>query len=186
MNVPQEGARMPNDPMQLLLGEHEVISRAKEVIDAMDQVWTSSEDAYQEALREVISFFVKYGDGFHHQKEEMALFPVLRNHPDFYAQDMLEELQDHHQTFRDHIAKMQLALTEKKYEVAQSRLRVYFNELLDHIAVENDELFVMAGSLLSETELERMYFRFKDIDRELGEDLKKKLEETLTRVKALL
>ena len=50
---------------------------------------------------------------------------------------------------------------------------------MDHIAVENDELFVLAESLMDEDELETIFFKFKDIDMELGEDGKVKLEESL-------
>jgi hemerythrin-like domain-containing protein len=170
---------MANDPMQLLLAEHEIISKTGEVITAMDRRWETSPEAYERALRDLISFFVTYSDGFHHRKEEIILFPALRNHPDFYTPDILDELEDHHLTFRDHVAQLEAAVADKRYDAAQARLQRYFHELLDHIAVENDELFVMAGSLLSESELERIYFQFQDVDRELGEERKTELEQLL-------
>ncbi len=177
---------MDNDPVNLLLAEHEIIAGAKDVIAAMDQLWTKSADTYERAFREIVSFFVSYSDGFHHRKEEDVLFPALRNHPDFYSNEILDELEDHHQTFREHIGQMQLALEEKNYERAHARLKRYFDELLDHIAVENDELFVMAESLLGDAELERMYFRFKDVDLEIGDDRKKDLERRLAEIRARL
>ena len=54
-----------------------------------------------------------------------------------------------------------------------------FQDLLDHIAAENDELFVLAETLMSEDELETIYFKFKDIDMELGEVNKIELEESI-------
>jgi hemerythrin-like domain-containing protein len=176
---------MANDPMQLLLGEHEIISKAGEVITAMDGRWETRPDAYEAALRDLISFFVSYSDGFHHRKEEIILFPALRKHPDFYTPDILDELEDHHQTFRDHVGQLEAAIAEQRYEAAQARLQRYFKELLDHIAMENDELFVMAGSVLSESELERMYFQFQDVDRELGEERKTELEQRLAGIRML-
>jgi hemerythrin-like domain-containing protein len=161
-----------NDPMTVLRAEHEVITAAGGVIGAMDTASAS----YDDVLRRLISFFVSYSDGFHHRKEEVALFPALRSHPEFYLHGLLDELEEHHQTFRDRIARMQSALSEKNYDGAQSELSLYFNELLDHIAVENDELFVMAESLFSDAELERLYFAFQDVDHELGNERKKELE----------
>jgi hemerythrin-like domain-containing protein len=177
---------MQNDPVAMLLAEHEIISGAKDVIAGMDQLWARNADAYTRAFREILSFFVSYSDGFHHQKEESVLFPALRSHPDFDASDIVDELEDHHQAFREHVAQMQLALEEKNYAQAHARLNRYFDELLDHIAVEDDELFVMAGSILGDAELERVYFQFKDVDRELGEDRKQELEQRLDGIRALL
>lgn len=177
---------MPNDPMKLLMGEHEVIAEVREVVAGMDRLWTRSEERYEEIFRRLIAFFTGYSDGFHHQKEEIELFPALRNHPDFYPAELVGELEEHHQAFRDHIAAMRAALDSRSYEEAQSRLDRYLNELLDHIAVENDELFVMAGSLFSDAELERIFFRFQDIDRELGDGVKRDFEASVAEMKAML
>jgi hemerythrin-like domain-containing protein len=76
---------MQNDPMAMLLAEHEIISGANDVIAALDDLWTKNADAYERAFREIISFFVSYSDGSHHRKEEVVLFPALRSHPDFHA-----------------------------------------------------------------------------------------------------
>ncbi|HEY0590513.1 MAG TPA: hemerythrin domain-containing protein [Thermoanaerobaculia bacterium] len=177
---------MQNDPLNLLLTEHEIIAGAKNVIAAMDRLWTRNPETYERALGELLAFFAAYSDGYHHRKEEIVLFPELRSHPGFYAHDILDELEEHHQTFRDHVAQMRRAIDEKNYDGAHARLTRYVGELLDHIAVENDELFVMAGSLLSPAELERVYFRFKDVDRELGDDRKNDLERRLTEITSLL
>ena len=61
----------------------------------------------------------------------------------------------------------------------QELLTGYINDLLDHIAVENDELFIMAESLFNEDELERMYFLFQDIDMELGQVRKQELVDSI-------
>ncbi len=177
---------MENDPVNMLMAEHEVIAGAKDVIGAMDQLWSKDPAGYERALAELLAFFAAYSDGYHHRKEELVLFPALRNHPDFYAHDVVDELEEHHQTFRDHIAQMRRALEQSDYEGAHARLTRYADELLDHIAVENDELFVMAGSILGDAELERAYFRFRDVDRELGDERKKELERRLEEMRARL
>ena len=175
---------MPNDPMELLRDEHDVIRTAQEVIDGMDRLWTKDEERYEEIFRGLLAFFAGYSDGFHHRKEELELFPALKSHPDFYPAGLVDELEEHHRMFRDHVARMQAALLERNYEAGQARLGRYFDELLDHMAVENDELFVMAESLFKEAELERMFFRFQDIDREKGD--KNELEAGMAKLKAML
>ena len=52
-------------------------------------------------------------------------------------------------------------------------------DLRDHIAAENEELFVLAENLLDDSEKEKMFFLFKDIDMEAGENHLKKLAEIL-------
>ena len=52
--------------------------------------------------------------------------------------------------------------------------------MLDHIGAENDELFSLAENLMGEDDLETIYFKFKDIDMELGEDRKRELEESIS------
>jgi hemerythrin-like domain-containing protein len=74
------------------------------------------------------------------------------------------------------VAAVRRARDEKKYAVAQAALRRYFNALLDHIAVENDELLPMTESIFGPGDLEKIYFRFKDIDNELGADVKRAIE----------
>lgn len=67
-------------------------------------------------------------------------------------------------------------MVRENFPESYESLRHYNNDLLDHIAAENDELFVLAQSLLSESELEKIYFHFKDVDMQLGEDRKIKFE----------
>jgi len=51
--------------------------------------------------------------------------------------------------------------------------------LLDHIAAENEELFVLAENLMDEHQLETIYFKFVDVDMELGESRKKDFEKLI-------
>jgi hemerythrin-like domain-containing protein len=175
-----------NNPMSLLMAEHKVIMGAKEVIEAMNDSWATSGEVYEQVFLQLINFFRKYSDGFHHRKEEDQLFTELRNHPEFMLQSLIDELEEHHESFREQVSKMEQSLTQKNYTLAQSQLSAYFNDLLDHISVEDEELFVMSESLFDENVLERMYFRFKDIDQSLGESSKQELEDSIAKMKALL
>ena len=72
------------------------------------------------------------------------------------------------------------------YEESNILLTEYTEKLLDHIAVEDDELFQMAETLLDDNELEKMYYDFQDIDRELGFDIKIEFEKLKEKLESVL
>jgi hemerythrin-like domain-containing protein len=162
---------MQNNPITTMLDEHSLISSSEEIIQTLKNKWTSDPENYQETVLDLLVFFREYADGVHHRKEEEVLFPAIRNHPDFVLQDIIDELESHHADFREYAALIKDFVNEKDYEMSYKILCKYVDELLDHIAIENDELFVMAENLMDEGQLEEIYFNFKDIDMEVGEDV---------------
>lgn len=164
-----------HNPVQVLMDEHEIISSVNEIIDGLDKLWETEKDSYTQKVTSLLKFFSEYSDKFHHQKEEKILFKELRDNPDFLLDEILEELEGHHEDFRDTVQQISGALDNEAFDEVQQLLQNYMSDLLDHIAVENDELFIMAETLFSEDELERMYFLFEDLDRELGQQNKEQL-----------
>jgi len=170
---------MKNNPIQTMIDEHEIISKTEEIISGLNRSWEHNSEKYIIASNILIEFFRDYADGVHHRKEEEILFPAICNHPDFKLTDIIEELEMHHEDFREYTIDIEKALSEKDFEISYKELKKYSQELLDHIAVENDELFVLAETLLGDEDLETIYFKFKDIDMELGYDRKNILEQLL-------
>lgn len=175
-----------NNPIQVMLDEHDIISSAEQIVKLLDRYWEKSESKYVNQVHSLIIFFREYADKYHHFKEEQILFPELEKLDDFAVNSIVSELIEHHEMFREHTTSIEEFLDDKQYESAQKLLFTYMDELLDHIAAENDEVFVMAESLFSENELESMYFKFKDIDMELGESNKEKLCEKLNSIEMVL
>ncbi|OIP00442.1 MAG: hypothetical protein AUJ98_07815 [Bacteroidetes bacterium CG2_30_33_31] len=173
---------MRNSPIQLLLDEHTIISSLEDVIKSIKNNWKNDTDKYKKDVSNILIFLREYSDHFHHFKEDKVLFPEIKNHPDFIYQEIVEGLEQHHELFRENHAKTTKALAENKYEEVQKILESNMNDLLDHIAVENDELFMMAETLFKENELERIYFKFKDIDMELGIDNKNNLANSIKKI----
>jgi len=124
----------------------------------------------------LVVFFREYADAYHHRKEEDVLFPAIKDHPDFVLQEIIDEFEQHHEDFREYTSDVMEALEESDFEGAYKEINTYLEELLDHIGAENDELFVLAETLMDEEDLETIFFKFKDIDMELGEERKKELE----------
>lgn len=168
-----------HDPIQVLISEHDIISTAEGVVQSLQNTWETNADEYAENLRRLIVFFREYSDRFHHYKEEEVLFKKLRDNPDFLLKDIISELEGHHEMFRETVAEIEEAAQNKDWPKTQKLLKGYMNDLLDHIAVENDELFNMAEAVFSDDELERIFFLFEDIDRDLGLERKQALVEEL-------
>ncbi|MDI1353611.1 MAG: hemerythrin domain-containing protein [bacterium] len=165
-----------NDPSQLLKNEHKIIVQTESIILAMDGLWEKDAEKYAGMVKQLLHFFREYSDRYHHFKEESILFQEMRNHPDFMLSEIIDELEDHHVAFREYAREIAERLEEKEFKKSQLLIEKYIHQLLDHIAVEDDEFFIMADTLFSDVELEKLYFRFKDVDRALGEEAKKELE----------
>ncbi len=164
------------DPIELLTEEHILISSACEIADRIAKLIGKKDSEYENAARQLISFFREYGDAFHHFKEEKILFPEMNKKNELLADGIVKEMMDNHEEFRDMLRGIESFLNKKDYLRAQQQLHIYKEVLLDHIAVENDEVFQVAESLFTPAEYEKMFFQFADCDAEIGKEKKKKLE----------
>ena len=166
---------MNHNPVNVLLHEHDIIvSLLNKVNDLGKHI--NNKEYYVEQMNNVLSFLKNYSDGYHHKKEEEILFPALQDHPDFHLSAMIDELNEHHESFREYTRDIEECIGEGNLEKAQTILEKYTSDLSDHIAIENDELFVLAENLFTEDELEKMYFHFQDSDMELGTSEKEEME----------
>ena len=173
---------MKSNPIQVLLDEHEIIAQVEEIVPMLDHFREAVPDKYDELVRKLIKFFKDYCDKCHHYKEEEVLFMELNDHGAFSQAETLEELLDHHQLFRDKVNKIESELNNKDLTSVQSLLEEYTNELLDHMAVENNEFFIMTESIFSHNEQEIIYHKFKDIDLEFGLGKKEDLENLIDEI----
>ena len=90
-----------NNPIQVLMDEHEIISSVEARIKELNNSWLDNAENYKKNVLTLLAFFKEYSDKFHHHKEEEVLFKELRNNPDFILNDIVEELEGHHDMFRD-------------------------------------------------------------------------------------
>lgn len=166
-----------NKTIQVLYQEHETIVNAIEAAQQLKAQLGKNDKQYEQNVRELISFFRDYADNYHHHKEEQILFPAMKKKNELLADGVLKEMLDNHEEFRDLVSSIEKALDEKNFIQAQQKLDIYTEALLDHIAVENDEVFQMAETLFSEAESEKLYYDFEDADIELGSGKKQEFEE---------
>lgn len=163
--------------MKVLFDEHEIIANAIDTARQARSLIGKEDAAYEKLIHQLIGFFRNYADKYHHFKEEEILFPEMAKRNDLLADGVIKEMFENHEDFREMIRNIEKALNEKKYSEAQQQLEKYTEALLDHIAVENDEVFQTAESIFSEEELEKIFFRFEDCDRDLGNAKKEELKE---------
>lgn len=163
-------------PVKILYDEHEIIVSAIELAKQTAALWKTKPDRFEKTLRELISFFRNYADKFHHYKEEEVLFPEMNRKNELLKNGLIKEMFDNHADFREMLGSIEVHLNNKNFALADQQLLEYTEKLLDHIAVENDEVFQMAEALFTPDELEKINFRFADWDNELGGKKKKELE----------
>lgn len=171
---------------QLLIAEHDLIKKTETMISRIKLLWEKDSEKYKTIVLRLVYFFKEYSDKYHHYKEEEILFPEMINHSDFKLVEIIEELEDHHVIFREYTQQITLFVQQNRFEEAQKILEKYVDNLLDHIAIEDNELFGMAEALFSPDEYEKIYLRYKDIDAALGDNKKLELEKIPEQLLALL
>lgn len=175
------------NPIKILLQEHDLILSAVDIARQADKLLTKKgEAAYVTVMRQLINFFRNYADHYHHYKEEKILFQEMNKKNELLEEGVIKEMLENHEDFRYMITSIENFLNNKDYMRAQQQLTIYTEALLDHIAVENDEVFQMAETLFEKDELEKLYFRFEDCDREIGEEKKAELINQLNEIKISL
>lgn len=161
--------------IDLLNSEHTMITAASESAENLFKQIQNGEKE-PSAMLPFISFFRKYADEYHHKKEEDILFPEMAKRNVIAGESVIREMFDNHEEFRDMLRAIETHINSGDIDTAYKRFKEYSEALLDHIAVEDDEVFQIAETLFSEDELETIYYRFLDADRELGDEAKKLLE----------
>lgn len=170
---------MNHNPLTVMYNEHDIIVKTEKIIQNLNNLWEINPEEYTRKIKNLVEFFREYADGYHHRKEEDLLFPAIKEHPDFVLQEIIDEFETHHEDFRAYAAEIIESIDESDYSRSYKILKQYIGDLLDHIAAENDELFVLAESLMDEQQLETLYFKFMDVDMELGEEKKREFEKLI-------
>lgn len=168
-----------NTTLKMLYDEHDNISRAIEITKNAKKLIGKNDKEYESIARELIGFFKVYGDQYHHHKEEEILFPEMTKKNELLTDGIIKEMFDNHANFRELIHTIESDIEQKKFNDASLKMDEYTEALLDHIAVENEELFQTADVLFTGDELENIYYRFIDMDNELGKTKKKELTDLL-------
>lgn len=175
-----------NNPINVLTDEHILITKACQISEKIGKLIGKKDEEYENTARKLISVFKEYGDTYHHFKEEQLLFPEMNKKNELLEDGIIKEMFENHECFRELLKEIEKFLDKKDFLRAQQQLHIYTEALLDHIAVEDDEVFQIAESLFTPGELENIYFRFMDCDNELGQEKKKHFEQIVQQINTAL
>ena len=170
---------------KVLYDEHKIILSAVEMVEKSEHLLNKNPKKWKDFCEKIIYFFRNYANKYHHHKEEQVLFPKISEENEVMRMNIIAEMLENHDDFRDYLSEIEESL-DTDLKDSFSKLSDYCEDLRDHIAAENEELFISVETLLSEYDLETIMFQFQDIDRNLGEDNKKVLEDNLEKIKSLI
>ncbi|MCO6437221.1 MAG: hemerythrin domain-containing protein [Phycisphaerae bacterium] len=140
---------------QLLVREHEVIERVVGALSIMLSRHETPDEFPLSLLDESLQFLTRFADCRHHAKEESHLFPAMEARGLPHDMGPIACMLHEHCLARGHIRTAQGLLERLKTGDAQvwpelrAELEAYVELIRNHIAKENQVLFVMADQLLT-------------------------------------
>ncbi|NLP44270.1 MAG: hemerythrin [Peptococcaceae bacterium] len=156
--------------------EHNAILYVLQILDKMMETDNrDAEDLFQ-YCGEVVYFLKIFADKCHHGKEEDYLFKELVKKGIPNEGGPVGVMLQEHVQGRDYIAQMSRSLDEKNIEGFNNAAALYCELLRQHIAKENNVLFVMADKVLNEQEQNLMFEQFEQHEEDvIGHGVHEKL-----------
>jgi len=148
-------------PIDQLMSEHRLI---ESVLDAMDARLAGMTPASFPAgfFREALDFFANFADGYHHYKEEDALFPMLKTRGIPDQGGPIGCMMKEHVVGRSCLAGIRGNLDAARdgdagaVEAIRAYAMDYIGMLRQHIAKEDTVLFRMARYVLEPPDVEKL------------------------------
>ncbi|MFN7930606.1 MAG: hemerythrin domain-containing protein [Blastocatellia bacterium] len=162
-------------PTHTLKHEHRIIEQALRALDGICTRLELNEAVPTEALIQMLDFVQIYADRFHHEKEEMYLFPALHENGMLVEGGPLGFLKQEHHTERQLLIDLGVAVTDFRHgqEVAKQRIieiaRNYSRHLLSHIRREDAILFMLAEEMLDEGAKTSLNYAFAKAENSFGD-----------------
>lgn len=162
-------------PTHTLRHEHRIIEQGLRALEGICTRLELGEEIPLETLVQTLDFVQIYADRFHHEKEEMHLFPALQQSGVQVEGGPLGFLKHEHQVERQLLIELGGAVTDYRHgdELAKHRIitiaRNYSRHLLSHMRREDTILFMLAEELLDESAKTVLNFAFAKASHGLGE-----------------
>ncbi len=162
-------------PTHTLKHEHRIIEQVLLALEGMCMRLELGEAIPLEALIHTLDFVQIYADRFHHEKEEMHLFPALEQSGMQVEGGPLGFLKHEHHVERQLLIDLGVAVSDNRHgdEAAQHRIidiaRNYSRHLLSHMRCEDSILFMLAEELLDEPTKTAINYAFAKAEHGLGE-----------------
>ncbi|OGO49697.1 MAG: hypothetical protein A2148_00570 [Chloroflexi bacterium RBG_16_68_14] len=169
-------------PLEDLKHDHRLIERVLAVLGEAGGRLERGEEVSPDLLDQALTFVRGFADGCHHAKEERGLFPALAQKGPMLEAGPIRVMLMEHELGRSLIADLAGATEQMREGKAEGRLAArsaiegYAGLLRDHIAKEEDVLFLMAQNLLGADDVEGLAEQFERVEREAGADAHQRFE----------
>ncbi len=152
--------------------EHQGIEVMLRIIGAISDKSARGEEISVQHLADIMEFLTVFVDKCHHGKEEEFLFPALEAAGVAREGGPVGVLLHEHEQGRKLVAKLKEAVSELKTgdqsaaaDIAETGNQ-YIALLTDHIAKENNVLYIMAEDRLDGAQDERLVEAFEKLERD--------------------
>ena len=162
-------------PTHILKHEHRIIEQALRALEGLCTRLELGEDVPLEAFNHLLDFVQIYADRFHHEKEELYLFPALQESGMQVEGGPLGFLKQEHHTERQLLNELGVAVTDFRHgdESAKRRIidiaRNYSRHLLSHMRREDAILFMLAEEMLDEPVKVSINYAFAKAENSFGD-----------------
>jgi hemerythrin-like domain-containing protein len=146
---------------QDLRNEHDAILHVFTILDIMLSSNTKSDADNLQFGNELVHFLKIFADKCHHGKEEDILFKELERKGVPNEGGPIGAMLQEHQQGREFIALMNTSLESKDLANFKNHAINYRDLLRNHIAKENNVLFMMADKLLDDKKQDELFEKFE-------------------------
>jgi hemerythrin-like domain-containing protein len=173
-------------PTHTLRHEHRIIEQALRALNGVCTRLDLGEQVPIEALVHTLDFVQVYAVRFHHEKEEMYLFPALQQSGMTVEGGALGFLNHEHQVERQIVVDLAAAITDYRNGDDEAKHRIieyarnYSQHLLSHMRREDSILFTLAEEMLDEPAKAAINYAFAKAEHGLGEKSVEHYEELAT------
>lgn len=145
-----------------LRNEHESILHVFSILDRMLSSTTKSDVDNLQFGNELVNFLIIFADKCHHGKEEDILFKELENKGVQNEGGPIGAMLLEHKQGREYIALMNQSLDSQDLANFKNTAIKYRDLLRNHIAKENNILFMMADRLLDNKKQDDLFAKFEN------------------------
>ncbi|HEY3377171.1 MAG TPA: hemerythrin domain-containing protein [Armatimonadota bacterium] len=124
-------------------------------------------------IPQMVTFFIRFGDGLHHAKEEQVLFPAILRH-DQNSITLLDRLLTDHQ--QDHLilSTLEHALSRGDHAAVWATMWSYVTLMAAHVELEDNLLLPTADTYFTEEEQAELAGLLATVERERMPELERK------------
>jgi hemerythrin-like domain-containing protein len=170
------------DPFHILKHEHRVIERGLRALDGLCLRLEWGGELGPEALEQIVDFTENFINRFHHNKEEVFLFPKLEAQGLATDSGPLAAIRGEHQVENQLTANLGQAIegcrrgeTGAVKQFVEAAYR-YSAHLIGHMQKEESVLFRFADELLDDEAKDELMMEFRRAESSLGHDVYERYE----------